>query len=252
MSNDPNGDLHLEPAEPSKPGRKWTIGVVALVVLFVGLGGYDLVSGGVTSPGRPSASHAVAQAAPSTAAAALAGSASPAASPSTASPAPSHSSTASATPSASDRALEVATAAAFGPDGASDGDHPELAQGIVNGGDGQPWHSNWYESAAFGNLQSGTGLLLDLGQTVTVSSVRLVLGAEPGTTVQVRVGNTAALADLPVAASASGVGGTVQLPVTTPASGQYMLIWFTQLPLESVGKYQVSVYGATIYGTKRT
>ena len=148
--------------------------------------------------------------------------------------------------------LTVASAAAYGPDGTSDGDHPDLAPGIINGGDGQAWHSSWYTSPEFGNLQSGTGLLLDMGETVTVSSLRLVLGAPVGADVQVRVGNTSLLAELPVAASADDVGGTVQLPVTTPASGRYVLIWFTQLPPDSPGKYQVSVYTATVYGAKRT
>ena len=252
MGNDPNGNPRQEPAQPSRPGRKWTIGVVALAVVFVGLASYDLISGGVASAGRPAASHPVAQAAPS-ATAALAGSASPAPGPSvTASPAPSPSSSASSTPSEAAHSLEVATAAAYGPDGTSDGDHPELAQGIINGGDGQPWYTSWYATPEFGNLQPGTGLLLDMGETVSVSSLRLVLGAPVGADIQVRVGDTPLLVGLSVAASTSDAGGTVQLPVASPVSGRYVLIWFTQLPLESQGKYQVSVYGATVYGTKRT
>ena len=191
--------------------------VVALAVVFVGLAAYDLISGGVSSAGRPSASHPVAQAAPRTTAAALAGSASPARSPSiTASPAASPSSAASSAPGEAAHSLEVATAAAYGPDGASDGDHPELAPGIINGGDGQPWYTSWYATPEFGNLQPGTGLLLDMGDTVTVSSLRLVLGAPVGADVQVRVGDTPLLAELPVAASASDVGGTVQLPADHP------------------------------------
>ena len=44
----------------------------------------------------------------------------------------------------------------------------------------------------------------------------------------------------------------MQLRLAAPASGRYVLIWFTRLPPDSPGKYQVSVYGATVYGTKRT
>ena len=109
------------------------------------------------------------------------------------------------------RLLTIASAAAYGPDGTSDGDHPDLAPGIINGGDGQPWHSSWYASPEFGNLQSGTGLLLDMGETVNLSRVRLVLGSPVGADVQVQVGDTSLAAELPVAASASDVGGTVQL-----------------------------------------
>jgi hypothetical protein len=247
VSNDPNGDPRQEPAESPRPGRKWAAGVAALVVVFVGLAGYDLISGGAALAGRPAASRTAAP--PTPRAAAAAQSATP-----VASPAPSASSSAGSSPAPSSAAgvLTVGSAAAYGPDGTSDGDHPDLASGIINDGDGQPWHSSWYASATFGNLQSGTGLLLDMGETVTVSSLRLVLGSTAGADVQIRIGNLSGSGELPVAASASDVSGTVQLPVTDPASGQYVLIWFTRLPLDSPGKYQVSVYSAAVYGTKGT
>jgi hypothetical protein len=254
VSSHPNGNPQHEPAEPPRPGRKWTTGVVALVVVFVALASYDLISGGVASGGRPSAARTAGSAVRRAAVAASARSAAPVLSPgpsSTSSPGPG--ATSSPAPGAVTASLlTVASATAYGPDGTSDGDHPDLAQGIINGGDGQAWHSSWYTSPEFGNLQSGTGLLLDMGEAVTVSSLRLVLGAPVGADVQVRVGNTSLLAELPVGASADDVGGTVQMPVTTPASGRYVLIWFTHLPPDSPGKYQVSVYTATVYGAKRT
>ena len=219
MSNDPNGDPRPAPAGKPRLGGKWTAGVVTLAVIFVALAGYDLVSGGVASAGRPSASRTSAAVAPRTTAAALAGSASPAPSTPTASisATPAGSAISSSAPGDAASVLTIATAAAYGPDGTSDGDHPELAPGIINGGDGQAWYSSWYATAEFGNLQSGTGLLLDMGETATVSSLRLVLGAPVGADVQVRVGNTSELTGLPVAASASDVGGTVRLPLTTAA-----------------------------------
>ena len=254
MSGYANGDPHHESAEgpgpgagrPGRAGRKWMAAIAALIALFVALASYDLISTKLASAGPPSVSRTAAAAAPGATGAASARSAAPAPS-----PAPASSST--ATP-ASDAvgALEVAYAAAYGPDGTSDGDHPETAADVINGGDGPAWSSHWYTSPEFGNLQPGTGLLLDMGETVTVSSLRLVLGAAVGADVQVQVGNTPLLAELPVAASASDVGGTVQLPVTAPASGRYVLIWFTQLPPDSPGKFQVSVYSATVYGAKRT
>jgi hypothetical protein len=246
VSSHPNGNPQHEPAEPARPDRRWTTGVVALVVVFVALACYDLISGGIASAGRPSAPRAAAAAAPLATAAASARSATSVRSPrATISPSPASSAVAASL-------LTVASAAAYGPDGTSDGDHPNLAPGIVNGGGGQAWYSSWYASPEFGNLQSGTGLMLDMGEPVTVSSLRLVLGAAGGADVQVRVGNTSLLAELPVAASASDVGGTVQLPVTTPARGRYVLIWFTQLPPDSPGKYQVSVYSAAVFGAKGT
>lgn len=253
MSSDSNGDPRQDLEEPPRPGRKWAAGVAALIAVFVALAGYDLASGGIASAGRSSATRANVQAVPLPTAATSVQSAAPAAStvPSvSSSPAPS--ATTSPAPSAAAASLlMIASAAAYGPDGTSDGDHPDLAPGIINGGDGQPWHSSWYASPEFGNLQSGTGLLLDMGEIVNLSRVQLVLGTPVGANVQVQVGDTALAAELSVAASASDVGGTVQLRLR-PASGQYVLIWFTQLPPSGQGKFQVSVDSAAVYGTKRT
>jgi hypothetical protein len=142
----------------------------------------------------------------------------------------------------------VVSIVAFGPDGAFDGDDPG-AVSRINGGGGQPWYSSWYTTPEFGNLQAGTGLLLDMGKRVAVSSVRLVLGGQSGADVQVRVGDTPALASLTTVATAADVGGTVRLPTAIRASGRYVLIWFTVLPPNGQGKYQASVYAATVDGS---
>ena len=245
MSVDPHDIPQQEPAEPPRPGRKWTTGVVALVVVFVALAGYDLISSGVASAGRPSA--------PPRPPAAPRARRRHRPDPRLPSPAPAHPSL----PAPVRAPFESRSEAGDGqlangrvrrrlrPDGASDGDHPNLAPGIINGGDGKAWYSSWYKSPEFGNLQSGTGLMLDMGETVNLSQVHLILGAPVGADVQVRVGNT-------VAASAYDVGGTVQLRLTTPVSGRYVLIWFTQLPPKQQGEYQVTVYSAAVYGTKGT
>jgi hypothetical protein len=114
----------------------------------------------------------------------------------------------------------------------------------------QPWYSQWYTTPEFGELRSGTGILLDMGKTVTVADVRLVLGTAPGANVQLRAGNAPSLADLPSVASARDVSGTVRLAATAPAKGRYVLIWFTRLPPDLAGHYQISVYRAVVDGSK--
>ena len=199
MSGYANSSLQQEPADGPRPNRRWKAAMAVLVALFVGLASYDLITGGVAAAGRPSASRAAAAASrASGTASAQSATAAPSISPSGAANSP------SGQPGS---ALEVATAAAYGPDGVSDGDHPGQASGVINGGTGQPWYSHWYTSATFGNLQSGTGLLLDMGETVTVSSLRLVLGSTAGADVQIRIGNLSGSGELPVAASASDVSG---------------------------------------------
>ena len=69
-------------------------------------------------------------------------------------------------------------------------------------------------------MQSGTGILLDMGHAVTVNSIGLVLGAAAGADVQVRLGDAADLDSMSTAAN---------------------------MP-KSPGKYQVSLYKATVDG----
>jgi len=42
---------------------------------------------------------------------------------------------------------------------------------------------------------------------------------------------------------------TVRLPVTSPVSGRYVLVWFTKLPPNGQpSQYQVDVYSVTVTG----
>ncbi len=148
-------------------------------------------------------------------------------------------------------ALGVASIVAFGPQGTADGDNPGLASGILNVATAQPWYSQWYATPEFGNLRPGTGLLLDLGQTATVTDVGLSLGSTRGTDVQIRVGDSPGLG-MPTVGNASGVGGSVHLTLNSRAKGRYVLIWFTRLPPIGGGHYQVSVYNVSVEGTSRS
>lgn len=220
-------------ATPWGAYRKWTIALAGFAVAFVVLVGYDLVSGGVLT-GAP--------ASPATSPKATASSTRPTASASS-SPTASSSSAVATGPAVT---LTVANATAFGPDGTSDGDNPGMASRVLRGGGA--WDSSWYATAEFGHMQSGTGILLDMGHAVTVNSVGLVLGTAAGTDVQVRLGDAADLDSMSTAVNMPDAHGTVRLPLNSPASARYVLIWFTRLPVKSPGKYQVSLYKASVDG----
>ena len=220
-------------ATPWGAYRKWTILLAGLAVAFVVLVGYDLISGGVLT-GAP--------ASPETSPKATGSSARPTASASS-SPTASSSSAVATGPAVT---LTVANATAFGPDGTSDGDNPGMASRVLRGGGA--WDSSWYATAEFGHMQSGTGILLDMGHAVTVNSVRLVLGTAAGADVQVRLGDAADLDSMSTAANMPDAHGTLHLPLSSPASARYVLIWFTRLPVKSPGKYQVSLYKASVDG----
>jgi hypothetical protein len=146
------------------------------------------------------------------------------------------------------RVLSVASVAAFGPDGTTDGNNPENVAQAVADDPGNPWYTDWYASPDFFDMAPGTGLLLDLGRTVTVTSVSVSLGGAPGASLQLRAGSEPTPAGLPAVAGVSGAGGTVQLRRSAPVHVRYVLIWFTRLPPTPAGTYQASVYQVVVQG----
>lgn len=136
---------------------------------------------------------------------------------------------------------------AFGPGGTGQGDSPQLARQALAGKSAAPWHSDWYTTPHFGNLQAGTGLLLDMGRPVMITSARIALGSQSGADLLLRIGNSPALASLQSVAHANGAAGVVWLK-TAPTRGRYVLLWFTRLPPDQAGTYQVSVYDIKLRG----
>jgi len=245
-----------EAFQPAMPLRKrerrrvrWTAFLAVLVLAVLGFAGYKLASGVGASP--HAAGHgptpAGGPANPSASAPAVQGSsAQTSTSTASASPAPT-SPPPSVTPVAV-QALAPASVAAFGPAGRADGDNPQNAAFAVAGNAARPWYSQWYATPRFGALKSGTGLLLDMGRTVTVSSVRLSLGSRSGARIQLRAGSRPLPAWLPRVATAANAGGTVQLRPAAPVQVRYVLIWFTKLPPDNAGHYQAAVYRITVQG----
>jgi hypothetical protein len=219
--------------------------IAVLAVLVLGVAGF--AAGHIVSSLR----HGPAQNTAASAAAAHGASATPVASPAfTPSVAPTRPSPAAASPKPPPEpmALSVRLAEAFGPDGVTDGDNPQVASYAIAGNAPRPWQSHWYTTAEFGMLKKGTGLLLDMGGVVTVTSVRIDLGTASGAGLELRAGGAPTMDRLREVAGVSGAGGAVRLRLAAPARARYLLVWFTQLPLDATGKYQASVYHVTVTG----
>ena len=138
-------------------------------------------------------------------------------------------------------------AQAFDPYGP--GDNDQLAPLAIDHSLTTAWQTDWYASPAFGNLQPGSGLMLDLGRTVTITGAQVLLGAPRGADFQLRAGMSAgSLADLPVLARESGAGGWVRIRLSAPVHARYVVIWFTRLPADSSGTFQVSVFDVRLEG----
>jgi len=234
---------------PAHQGRRrWVVGIGVLAVLVVAG-----IVGGYLVAGNPPASHASAgQQLSSGAGSQLGtgnvGSTSSAAAAPTASAAPKAKKASRPATPAPIRPLPIARAEAFGPDGLADGDNPQSAAFAITRHSPLPWHSQWYATADFGLLKHGTGLLLDMGRQVTISSVRIDLGPYRGANIQLRVGNTETVEGLKTVARGSDVGGAVSLRLREPARARYLLIWFTLLPPNGAGQFQASVYGVEVNG----
>jgi transcriptional regulator with XRE-family HTH domain len=145
------------------------------------------------------------------------------------------------------RSLRPVSVAAFGPGGTGQGDNPQQATQALSGQDGG-WQTNWYATADFGNLQSGTGLLLNMGGAVTVTQARIDLGSMAGGALELRAGNQPVLAGLLPVARSADTGGTITLAPSHPVTARYLLIWFTSLPPDNAGTYQATIYHVNLTG----
>jgi cytoskeletal protein RodZ len=242
----------LHPGPPARmPERRriaWIAALGLAVLAILGWAGYHFASSAGHNTGSTAAAAASGAAAhhQTGAAPGAAGSGTPQPTPSA-----THSTAPSTAPQAPApapvQALTPASAAAFGPGGLGQGDDPQNAALAIDGNPSTPWLSSWYTTAAFGNLQAGTGLLLDMGRPVTITAAQFALGSFSGADLQLRVGNVPALADLRPVAATADAGGTVRLPLTA-ARGRYVLIWFTKLPPDNSGTFQASVADVRLAG----
>jgi serine/threonine protein kinase len=156
------------------------------------------------------------------------------------------------TPVAAATTLKPVNVTAFGPHGTGQGDNPGLASSALGGDAGKPWQSDWYTTPRFGNLQQGTGLLLDMGTAVRLSSLQVALGSATGADVSIKMassGPPSAVDGFTTVTRASGIGGTYTFPMNH-APGRYVLIWFTKLPPGgSGGQFQADVYNIVLHGS---
>lgn len=127
------------------------------------------------------------------------------------------------------------------------------------------WATSWYRgSPYFGNLKQGSGLILDMGRSVRLSSVQVTFGSTAGADVEIKIGNSnaqgpdgthaqgqATAAAMQTVASKTNVGGTVTFTTTSNAAGRYVLIWFTKLPpwTGHPGLYQAQIYNVVVKGS---
>jgi serine/threonine protein kinase len=140
-------------------------------------------------------------------------------------------------PSSAASSLRVVSASGFDALNPSDSgdENTNQAPNVLDGGAGGWDTQQYYGSPYFGGLKKGTGLILNLGKPVQVTSVTVDFGSVPGANVEIREGSSDArsatnLASMQTVASVNNVSGKYTFTVAHPVSDQYLVIWFTKLP----------------------
>jgi serine/threonine protein kinase len=123
-------------------------------------------------------------------------------------------------------------------------DQPADANLAIAGNPAMAWQTyQYYNSPYFGHLQQGSGLIINMGRPVRLSSIRITFGSVPGSDVQIKIGNPSnpsppqsepdvaqSIANsMTTVAQQNDVSGPVTFSVSSKATGQYILIWFTKL-----------------------
>ena len=141
----------------------------------------------------------------------------------------------------------------------SDSEDSAQEANAIDGSTSTFWGTDSYQNHPdFGNLKAGTGLLIDMGKTVQLSSVEVSVGKICCTTAEIYLGNSAAMSKTAlqnftlVGQKATG-SGTLTYSVSAKATtGRYVLIWLTSnLPPDpdQAGQYQGRIYNVVVRGT---
>ena len=138
-------------------------------------------------------------------------------------------------------------------------ENDQLANLAIDGNPSTSWNTQFYiGNPVFGGTKTGTGLILDMGRQVRLSSVRVTFGFIPGADVQIMLGNDntrtpSALDSFNTVARGTDLAGTHTFTVTSRATGRYVLIWFTKLPPQSAGssnRFEAKIYNVVVRGSR--
>jgi hypothetical protein len=134
--------------------------------------------------------------------------------------------------------VHIAAVSDFDPveDGGTGDENPKEVPLATDGDPSTAWTTmTYFRNPQLGNLKAGVGLLVDLGEVRTVTSVDLTLLGS-GTDLELRAtpeGQTSppqVAGDLHVVASASDARSQVKLTPQSPVSTRFLLVYLTKLP----------------------
>jgi len=110
-----------------------------------------------------------------------------------------------------------------------DGENDELAPLAIDGDPATSWRSSTYNTATFGGLKDGVGLVVTLTEPAPVTSVTLQVNGTGGV-VEVRASPGQGLEGSQVLGTGVPGSGPVTVTLDEPVSTQNLIIWVTELP----------------------
>ena len=149
-------------------------------------------------------------------------------------------------PGALEGLIPIVSVIDYDPFGTDKVESPETVEGAIDMSADTAWTTETYSSPDLDG-KAGVGLVLDIGSAQPVSAVRLELnGAGSSVTVGVASEILKKPKKWPVLAQAEGIGTAIDLRAPRPIVGQYILVWFTQLPPQD-GAYQAGVRDVQVF-----
>ena len=145
----------------------------------------------------------------------------------------------------------------FDPMGTGGGENANEAKNAIDNNPSTFWHTDFYDNYPnFGNLKSGTGLILDMGHAVRLSQVVVQFGSICCAHVEIEIGNNASPvpswpSSFTVVQRSSAAVGSTTFDVTSGVTGRYVLIWITYLPrlAGSQNEYEALIYNVVVHGS---
>jgi serine/threonine protein kinase len=168
----------------------------------------------------------------------------------TAGPSPGHSQSTSPS-AAADVVLKPVSASVFAQ---GDTDDPSGAQNAIDGSASTFWHTDYYVgNPVFGGLDTGMGLILDMGKEVRLSQVQVQFGSICCTHAEIEIGNSdspAALSTFTELQSSTAAKAATTFDITKNTTGRYVLVWITSLPPQAgaSNRYQALIYNIVVRG----
>ncbi|TQJ48857.1 hypothetical protein [Phycicoccus sp. SLBN-51] len=156
---------------------------------------------------------------------------------------PSDTPTQEPTTEAAGEPLAILKAAGFDPEGDGRERNSEAAR-VYDGDKSTFWSSEGYASANLGGLKKGVGIIVDLGQAAKVKQAELELPDAADVTVYVNGDNT--LDGATELGSSNGKKGTVTITGDKPATGKFVIVWFTKVSQVSDGRYRATLAEITV------